>query len=141
MIWCGANRRTWRDEEVWARLQAKKEVKEVRSEPEEAVKDTSKLKYKGPPARAPPTGNSKEAAERLYKAALKTESKKKDSASRLFEGLKGSEGLLSELISGSQGAGGKSGAGASREGARQQNWTWFRPLNSHGLQVTDGNRP
>jgi len=77
------HKRKIRDEEVWARLQAKREIKEIKSEAEEEKpKDNPKLKYKGPPRRPPPSGSVKEASERLYAAARKIESKKKELADK-----------------------------------------------------------
>lgn len=88
-----------RDEEVWARLQAKREVREVKSEPEEEKpKEQQKTKYKGPPARPAPSGSVKEASERLYAAARKIESKKKELADRADQETRSKEEELKKKV-------------------------------------------
>lgn len=84
---------------MWARLQAKREVREVRSEPEEEKpKEQQNTKYKGPPARPPPSGSVKEASERLYAAARKIESKKKELADRADQETRSKEEELKKKV-------------------------------------------
>eukprot|EP00435_Cladocopium_sp_Y103_P001236 s3618_g1.t1 len=91
-----ADEKKVRDEEVWARLQAKREVREVRSEPEEEKpKEQQNTKYKGPPARPPPSGS---ASERLYAAARKIESKKKELADRADQETRSKEEELKKKV-------------------------------------------
>lgn len=83
------------DEEVWARLQAKREVREVKSEPEDKPKEQTK--HKGP-SRPPPSGSVKEASERLYAAARKIESKKKELAERADQETRSKEEELKKKV-------------------------------------------